>query len=121
MRRIVVIGVIATCLVVGLGTVALAHTFRAASSVTIDQHSHNVAKGHVASRKVSCTRNRRVDVRHAGSRKLYGFDRTDENGEWRVDADFNSNYYAIVRKRVFSRGSHRHVCRADRSPLVVIP
>ena len=115
MRRIVAVGTLSGCISLAVAALAFGHVFSAPSQVAIDQSSNRVAKGHVASRHVSCTRNRRVEVRAVGTRRLYGFDRTDEQGEWRVDADYATAYFAKVRTRVFERGGHLHICRGDHS------
>jgi hypothetical protein len=118
-RAVVGAASLACALLAIAAVAAFGHMFHADSTVTIEQNSARVAKGLVTSRRASCVRDRRVEVYAAGTRRLYGFDRTSDDGSWRLDANYGSTpIYAKVHRRRYLRGVHTHVCRNDHSPVV---
>jgi hypothetical protein len=102
---------------------ASAHVARFESKVKITDFADNASfLGRVSSERKACRRKRLVTVwkRNPGAMDgPVGTARTNRRGIWAVfapDAE-SSVYYATAKRRVLRRSaSHRHVCKAARSP-----
>lgn len=111
-----------------LGAIAVsAHTKRWQTTVTIDSAVCTsigcFTSGSVESRKARCVRGRKVKVYRVGEAGPVGQATANADGSWEAEfpqAGPGTSYYAKVpRVRLGRRGgSHRHICRADRSPTV---
>ncbi|HVF54028.1 MAG TPA: hypothetical protein VNC78_10570 [Actinomycetota bacterium] len=79
--------------------------------------------GRVRSPLSRCERGRRVVVRKVtpGTDDFIGRDRTNRRGRWSVTAAHSAgSYYAKVRRKAFTAGGRRVVCRADRSRTISV-
>lgn len=122
-RSSALIVAIVALLTVGAG-VAMGHTFRAESDVTIRYNAEKSQfQGRVTSEKPSCVRNRTVVVfrRTPGQDPEVGRDRTNTNGRWKVEVNAaQGRFYARVLRRVRTPEGHRHVCKAARSETIEV-
>lgn len=106
--------------------VAVGHTFRAESEITI---RHNAQKerlqGRVTSDRPSCERKRRVVIHRRTSgdgNPAVGWIRSNRNGFWKANEVVNptGEFYARVSRRVRTPDAHRHVCRPARSETITL-
>jgi hypothetical protein len=126
MRQIKLLAVLAavlSLLAVGAG-VATAHTFRAASEVTITYNdAQDRFQGRVSSERPRCVKNRLVVVfrDNPGDDAPVGSDTTNDNGFWTVEQkNARGDFYAKVFRRKHTSTGHTHVCRADVSPTITV-
>lgn len=122
-------------LLVGVATVALgaglasAHTKKFNTEVTINFTAglyFDTFDGEVNSNTNACERNRQVKVKRVepGKDPVFGTDISDAQGEWEVSNGFAppGDYYATVKKKVLKKtNNHKHICKADKSPTIVVP
>ena len=121
MKRLLVVLAAATALIcAGFSAVAVAHTVRFDSTVTIHKHKNaanpDSLDGRVSSDKARCVRNRTVKVKQrvSGPDVLTGTDTTDANGNWEftfaADAPAGT-YYAVATRKVLRHSAHHfHIC-----------
>jgi hypothetical protein len=121
--RIVATVMLACAALAALVAVAVAHTARYDSTVTIHfQPGHgdvsDTFSGRVISVKALCERHRQVDVRRRleGPDELLGTTFTDRDGHWELHPGSTptGTYYAKAMRKVLKRTSrHRHVCKPE--------
>jgi hypothetical protein len=81
--------------------------------------------GRVSSGFQRCVSHRRVELYrkgNGGEPKRLGRDRSKSSGHWevRVDNVKSGAYYALAKPRSVGSGSKRSICKAGRSPVVVV-
>ena len=119
--RIAVFTAIAALTCVSLTAVAIGHTDRISSKVTIQAKKNgqdpDSFTGKVISERPRCERDRKVNVRRrvTGGRIHVGTDLTDDAGNYEVtlagDAPAGT-YVAVATRKVLKNGpNHFHVCR----------
>jgi hypothetical protein len=119
--RMVVAAALACSALAALAVVALAHTVRFDSTVTISfqRGHHNEAdtfSGRVISVKGACERHRTVAVKRRldGPDALVGTDVTNRDGKWELQLASTppGTYYARARRKVLLHtANHLHVCK----------
>jgi hypothetical protein len=119
---IVVTAALACSAFATLAAVAVAHTARYDSTVTISFHrghrsESDTFSGKVISVKDRCEKHRKVVVRRRldGPDALVGTALTDTAGDWNVQVASTpaGTYYARAKRKVLRRNSsHLHVCRS---------
>jgi hypothetical protein len=120
--RMVVAAALACSVLAALAAVAIAHTVRFDSTVTISfqRSHHNEAdsfSGRVISLKGACERHRTVAVKRRldGPDDLVGTDVTNRDGEWELQLASPppaGTYYARARRKVLRHtASHLHICK----------
>ena len=112
-RRLGVAAVCALC--AWTSASALAHTESYKSKITIRERDGGVRyTGRVFSDLPACERNRRVKLFTADG-TFVGAAETNGQGRWSFEFA-GQRYYATAPRNVEGSGSHRHVCKYDRSP-----
>jgi hypothetical protein len=127
MRRIGILGLIATlALAASLGT-AGAHSKKFATEVQVaayspSEHAFLGNIGSLGSRK--CAGGRLITLwrRNPGAQSGPFGTAKSAKGQWRIDVNAPpGTYYATVGKKVIRNNSdHKHVCKADTSPDLVV-
>ena len=112
-----------------LAAVAIAHTVRHATSVSIkvktQGHKPDVFDGKVTSDTPACEAGRTVKVKMAGTTPtLAGKATSDASGDWTLQLTGDAqpgDYYAIAAKKVLRKNAHHlHVCKAGKSSSVTV-
>jgi hypothetical protein len=121
-RRVAVAAVFAGLALASFAVVAVAHTVRFDSKVTIGFHRGHHAEsdafnGKVSSQQGRCERARTVAVKRRldGPDALVGTDVTNRDGEWKLEVVGSTpagTYYARARRKVLrATANHLHVCK----------
>lgn len=131
MKRVLVVLAAVTALSVGLSAVAVAHTARHDSTVTIQKKKNGSAPdsltGRVISDRPRCERDRTIkifqEVSGADAVRI-GTTITDADGNWEFvfagDAPIGT-YYAVATREVLRQSTnHLHVCRRAVSNTVTV-
>jgi hypothetical protein len=123
--RAAVITAIAALACASLAAMAVAHTERFDSEVTlkIEPNAANPDRGEgkVKSDRANCERNRLVKLKKLvdGPNETVGTDTTNDAGEYNVDppGDLASGDYRAVAPRTVRRNNedHKHVCKTGKS------
>jgi hypothetical protein len=122
MKRVVgILAAVAALTFAGISAVAVAHTVKFDSLVTIQKKKNGAdpdsLTGRVISDKPRCERNRTIEIfqRVPGPDLLVGTTTTNAEGEWEFtfagDAPEGTYYAVATRKVLRSNDNHRHVCR----------
>ena len=114
---------------------AFAHTSKTSSEITLPtfedpeftidngMDAPDSFSGQVDSAKSSCRKGRTVKLfRSAQDPILVDDDETDNSGSWAVFAEDpgDGTYFAKVSKKQSGSGNHKHICKPDKSPNLVV-
>jgi hypothetical protein len=126
MARLAIIATIIACALAALAaTGAGAHRFNARTTAEIVSGGPTGANGTVSSPKAACERNRLVELFRVdelgGAAQSYGTDRTDDSGNWSIEAGLVAGEYYVTVKKSRAASSakkkkkHSHRCKRARS------
>jgi hypothetical protein len=109
---------IALGIAIAFAAPAEGHVERYKTKITIKEPTPGNYQGRVLSKRRSCVRRRPVsiwrDVPGPNDEKLQDF-RADREGRWEFHF-IGESYYVVAKRVVKGSGSHRHICKRDRSP-----
>ena len=129
-RVLVLVAALSSLALAGVVAVAVAHTVRHPTTVTIHVKKGNAHKpgsfdGKVTSDTPRCEVGRTVALRMGESTTvLVGTATTDAKGDWALQltgAAQPGNYHAVARRKVLRKNSHHvHICKKGISPSVTV-